>query len=57
MFIYCIDEQLKEDLIKRGFKILKQDKNGTIFALNKELKFDFSNVDKKKYLFTNKLTF
>lgn len=57
MFIYCIDNKLKEGLLKKGFKLLKEDDHGSIFALDSSLKFNFDKVDKSKFLFTNKLTF
>lgn len=57
MFIYCIDKELKEDLLKRGFKLLKEDEIGSTFVFDNNLKFNFDKVDKSKFLFTNKLTF
>lgn len=57
MFIYVLDKDLRTDLMVKGFKVIKEDDNGVLFALDKTLKFDFSEVDKKKFLFTNKLTF
>lgn len=57
MFIYVIDKELVEKMIKEGFNVIGEDKNGTTFAQNKKLNFDFSKVDKNKFLFTNKLNF
>lgn len=57
MFIYCLDDELKNKLIKKGFKLLKEDGNGAIFVFDKNLKFNFEKVDKSKFLFTNRLTF
>lgn len=56
MFIYCVDKELKQELIKQGFKLLKEDDKGATFVFS-ELKFNFDKVDKSKYLFTNRLTF
>jgi len=56
MFIYCFDKELKQELIKQGFKLLKEDEDGAVFVFDK-LKFNFEGVDKKKYFITNKLTF
>ena len=56
MFIYCVDNDLKQELIKQGFKLLKEDDKGATFVFS-ELKFNFDKVDKSKYLFTNRLTF
>lgn len=57
MFIYCVDKELKNELIDKGFKLLKEDDNGATFVFSDKVKFDFNNVDKTKLLFTNKLTF
>ena len=57
MFIYVLDEDLKTKLINKGFKLLKEDENGATFAFSDKVSFDFNNVDKTKFLFTNKLTF
>lgn len=56
-FIFCVDSDLKLELISKGFVILKEDSNGATFALDNKLKFNFDNVDKSKYTFVNKLNF
>lgn len=57
MFIYCFDKELKQELINKGFKLLKEDGNGATFIFSKGIKFNFDKVDKTKFLFTNRLTF
>jgi len=57
MFIYALDKDLREKLLKAGFKLLKEDNKGWLFVFDNKLKFDFSKVDKTKFLFTNRLTF
>lgn len=57
MFIYCLDENLKNKLINKGFKLLKEDDERAVFIFSNKVNFDFNNVDKTKFLFTNKLTF
>lgn len=57
MFIYCKDNDLKNKLIKNGFQLIREEDNGSIFLFDKNIKFDFNNVDKTKFLFTNKLFF
>lgn len=57
MFIYCMDDKLKSELIKQGYKLLNQDKDKAVFILDKKLKFNFDKVDKSKFLITNKLIF
>ena len=56
MFIYCFDEELKQELITKGLKLLKDEDSKSIFIVDK-VKFDFTKVDKQKYMFTNRLTF
>ena len=55
--ILVIDEVLKQELLSKGFEILKEESYGTVFALNKSLQFNFENVDKDKYKPINKLNF
>lgn len=57
MFIYCVDKELKNELIDKGFKLLKEDDNGSTFVLDKAIKFNFNEIDRNKFIFTNKLTF
>ena len=57
MFIYCLDNELKQELLSKGFKLLKDDGKYSTFVSDKSLKFNFDKVDKTKYIFTNKLTF
>ena len=57
MFIYCFDNELKDKLIKKGFKLLNKYEDKAVFVFSKDIKFNFDNVDKDKFLFTNKLTF
>jgi hypothetical protein len=57
MFIYVVDKELKKELISSGFKMLKEDDKGAFFAFNKKSKFNFDDVDKTKFLFTDRLTF
>ena len=56
MFIYCVDNDLKQRLINKGLKLLKEDEDGAVFVFDR-LKFNFEGVDSKKYFITNKLTF
>lgn len=57
MFIQCFDKELKNKLIKSGFKLLKEDSSQATFLVDKNIKFNFDSVNKTKVLFTNKLTF
>lgn len=56
-FILCTDEALKQQLLSSGFKIMKEESYGTVFVLDKCIKFNFSLADKSKYTIINKLTF
>lgn len=57
MFIYVLDEGLKEELINQGYKLLKEDDNGTTFVFDKTINFNFNVISKDKFILTNKLTF
>ena len=57
MLIYVFDKELKQTLINKGFKLLKEEDDKATFAISDKIKFDFTKVDKTKYLFTNRLTF
>lgn len=57
MLIYVFDKELKQTLINKGFKLLKEEDGKATFAISDKIKFDFTKVDKTKYLFTNRLTF
>jgi len=56
-FIYCFDEQLKNELLSKGYQLVSSNFNKHIFINNINIKFEFSNVDKKKYCFNNKMIF
>ena len=55
--LLCTDTDLKQILLSKGFKIIKEESYGTIFALDNKLQFNFAKVDKHKYTLINKLTF
>lgn len=59
MFIYCFDENLKNELIMKGYKQANYPTNSnySIFLLNNEIQFDFSKFNSNKYKITNKLKF
>lgn len=57
MFIFVTDRKLAERLVEKGFVVIRRDSKGTTFAPNKEINFDFSKVDKEKFIFTNRLYF
>ncbi len=55
MFIYCLDNELKNELIKKGYKLLNQYDGKAVFLFDK--KFNFEKIDKSKFLISNKLNF
>lgn len=57
MFICSLDKDFSNKLKAKGYKLLKSNKGEDLFVFDKKIKFDFSNQDKAKFLFTNKLTF
>jgi len=56
-FIHCFSEELKNKLIKNGFKLLVSTNGFFIFENSPTLKFNFNQMDKKQFIFSNKLTF
>lgn len=56
-FILCIDNELKLKMIQSGFKVIKEESYGTIFAQNHNIKFNFEDLDKKKFMYINKMAF
>lgn len=57
MFIYCFDEKLKDELVKKGYKLLNQYDDKAVFLFDNKLSYNFNKADKTKFLFTNKLNF
>ena len=56
-FIHCFSEDLKGELLKSGFRLVS-DLNGLfIFENNSKLRFDFNSVDRKSFIFTDKMIF
>lgn len=55
MFIYCNDEEIKEVLLSKGYRLLKEQKGMYVFANNEKVAFDdkLSN----KVMFSNRMTF
>ena len=58
-FIYCVDETTKNELIQKGYKLIKQEsmqnKATWIFEYKPEIQFDV--IDKTKYFTLNTLYF
>lgn len=55
-FVYVFDEKTKEQLLVKGFKLLKSDIKNKIFVFenNAEVCFEFSNI---QHILSNTLTF
>jgi len=61
-FIICLKEDVKDDLLKNGFKLIYSvaNGNGNAYTFENKVKFNFSeNVlfTKNNIMFTNKLMF
>lgn len=59
-FIYVIDSNLKDTLLSKGYKLIKEitDKNECwIFENSNNINFSVNAFDKSKYLITNRLVF
>ena len=60
MFIYCFDEDLKNNLLQLNYKMIDKpdNQNYWVFINNRDkLNFDFSKVDKSKFKMSNKVNF
>lgn len=55
--LLVVDDDLSAEMISDGFKVMSKTKDGTIFALDNKLKFNFAEIDKSKYTIINRLTF
>jgi hypothetical protein len=56
-FIHCFSQELKNKLLKSGFKLLISNNNLYIFENSPTLLFNFNQVDKKQFIFSNKMIF
>jgi len=60
MFIYCFDEQEKNKL-REKLSLYQElnisNKQCWVFIIDKDNKFNFSEIDKSKCFITNKMTF
>ncbi len=56
-FIYCFNEQLKNQLLKNGFKLLVSTNGFFVFENSLSLNFDFNQLDKQHFTFSNKMIF
>ncbi len=56
-FIHCFNEGLKNKLLKNGFKLLVSTDSLFIFENSSSISFDFNQLDKKQFIFSNKMIF
>jgi hypothetical protein len=56
-FIHCFNEELKNKLLQNGFKLLVSTDSLFIFENSPSLLFDFNQLDKKQFIFSNKMIF
>jgi len=56
-FIHCFSEELKNKLLQNGFKLLSQNNSFFIFENSPTITFNFKQIDKKQFVFSNKMTF
>lgn len=56
-FIHCFNLQLKNKLLQNGFKLISSNNNLSIFENNSTSKFNFDQVDKLQFIFSNKMIF
>ena len=58
-FIYAFNEEDKHELLNRGLVFLSESiiDNKTVYIFLNSTKVKFSNEDKRKFMFSNKLFF
>jgi len=56
-FIHCFNLDLKDELLKNGYKLLVSTNGFFIFENSPSLSFNFNNIDKSKFIFSNKMIF
>ncbi len=56
-FIQCFDKELKNKLLQSGFNLLSENDNFCIFENNQSTKFNFSELDNKQFVLTNRMMF
>lgn len=58
-FIYCVDENVKNELILKGYKLIKEEsmqtKKAWAFLFSPQIAFDVK--DNTKYFLSNRLNF
>ncbi len=58
-FIYCLDEETKNNLLSKGYKFIKsesmQNQTAYVFEYKPEVKFDI--LQKDKYFISNLMSF
>ena len=56
-FIHCFTQELKNKLLKNGFKLLVENNSFSIFENDHLVKLNFDQIDKKQFIFSNKMVF
>jgi organic radical activating enzyme len=56
-FIHVFTQELKNKLLQNGFELLVETNGLFIFKNNPTTKFNFTEQDKKQFVFSNKMTF
>lgn len=56
-FIHCFSQELKNKLLQKGYKLLSENDGIFIFENSLSISFDFKEIDKTQFIFSNKLTF
>jgi hypothetical protein len=56
-FILVWDTELKKQLLNTGYQLISDSITCSTFVNDSELSFNFSNAEKSKFAFSNKLMF
>jgi hypothetical protein len=58
-FIYCTDESLKNELLSKDYKLIKQEpmQNKTVWVFAYTPKIQYESIDKTKYFISDLIRF
>ena len=56
-FIHVFTQELKNKLLQNEFELLVETNDFFIFKNNPIIKFNFNELDKKQFIFSNKMIF
>ena len=55
--LHCFTKDLKNKLLQNGYRLITESNGLSIFENSPSIKFNFNEVDKKQFIFSDKMTF